>query len=101
MHIHAGQHFLGLDGFGDVVDGTGFQRRHQVLGLGQTRHEDDGDVRRECAGLEAARHFKTINARHHGVQQHDVGQGLRGALQRSLARAGDQHGVAGFVQRVV
>ena len=45
--------------------------------------------------------LEAVDARHHGVQQHDVGVGLRGALQRAGTVGGHQHGVAGLVQRVV
>ena len=77
-----------------------------------SRGRDRGDVgpRRGSAdprgrglrqGLQPAPHLKTIHAGHHGVQQDDVGHGLRGALQGSFARRGHQHGVARFVQCVV
>jgi hypothetical protein len=101
VHVHARQHFLGLDRLGDVVDAARLQRRHQVLGFGQPGHEDDGNVRRGGVGLQAARHLEAVDARHHRVEQHDVGQRLRGALQRLLAAGGHQHRVARFVERVV
>ena len=52
-------------------------------------------------GLQAPGDFEAVHAGHHGVEQHDVGQGLRGALQGGLAVGGHQHGVARFVERVV
>ncbi|MNV52730.1 hypothetical protein D3C71_1448370 [compost metagenome] len=101
VHAHARHHLAGLDGLGDVVHATRLQRGHEVLGLGQARHEDDGDVRRGGRCLQAPGDFKTVHAGHHGVEQHNVGQGLRGTLQGRLAMRGDQHGVARFIQRVV
>ena len=101
VHLHAGQHFLGLDRLGDVVHTARLQRGHQVFGIKQAGHEDDGDVRRLRRRFQAPGHLKTVHAGHHGVQQHNVGQGLRRALQGRLAVGGDEHGVAGFVQRVV
>ena len=52
-------------------------------------------------GLQPPGDLEAVHARHHRVEQHDVGQRLRGALQRGLAAGGHQHGVAGLVQRVV
>ena len=101
VYPHAGKHFLRLDGFGHVVHPTRLQRRHQVFGLGQAGHENDRNVGRAGRGLEPARHLKTVHARHHGIQQHDVGQCLRGTLQRGFTMGSHQYGVTRFVQRVV
>jgi hypothetical protein len=103
LHVrgHPGQHLGRADGLGHVVHAAGVEGGQHVFGVGEARHEDDGNVRRLGPGLEAARHFETVDAGHHRVQQHDVGVGLRGALQRAVAFGGHQHGVAGFVQRVV
>ena len=72
-----------------------------MFGLGQAGHEDDGDGRGGGLGLQAPGHLKAVDAGHDGVQQHHVGQGLGGAADGGLAIERDQHGVAGFVQRVV
>ena len=101
MHSNARQHFLGLDRLGDIVHAADFERGHQVFGFGEPCHENDGYVRCRRRSFEAARHLKAIHTGHHGVQQDDVGQGLRGALQGGLAPGGHQHGVAGLVQRVM
>ena len=54
MHLHAGQHLLGLDGLSDVVQAARPQRGNQVFGLGQPGHEDDGDVGSGRQGLQPA-----------------------------------------------
>ena len=101
MHGDARQHFLRFDRLGDVVNAANFERSHQVFSLGQPGHEDDGYVRCRWRSLEAARHFKAVHTGHHGVEQDDVGQSLRGALQCGLSPGGHQHGVAGLVQSVM
>ena len=101
MHVHARQHFLRLDRLGDVVDAACLQRGNKVLGLGEAGHEDDRDVRSGWVGLKPARDLEAVDAGHHGVEQHDVGARLCGALQRGFSVGRDQHGVAGFVERVV
>ena len=80
VHPHTRHHFFGFDGFGDVIDPPRLQRGHQVFGLGEAGHEDDGDVGCCGGGLEAEGHLEAIHAGHHRVEQHDVGQGLRGTL---------------------
>jgi hypothetical protein len=74
----ARQHLARLDGLGDVVGAAGGKRRHHMLGLGQAGHEDDGDGGGGLVGLQPARHLEAVHARHHRVQQHDVGR-ARGA----------------------
>ena len=93
MHTDARQHFLGFDGFGHVVHAAGLQRSHQVFGLGQPGHKNDGDVSRCGIGLQALGHFKAIYAGHHRIEQHDVRQGLGSARQRGLAVCGHQYRV--------
>jgi hypothetical protein len=86
LHVrgHACQHLGRAYGLGDVVHAAGVKRRQHVFGVGQAGHEDDGDVRRLGPGLQPARHLEAVDAGHHGVQQHDVGVGLRGALERGV-----------------
>jgi hypothetical protein len=85
LHVrgHARQHLARADGLGHVVHAAGLEGGHHVLGLGQAGHEDDRDVRGGRVGLQPARHLEAVHAGHHGVEQHDVGVGLRGALQRA------------------
>ena len=80
VHCHAGQHLFGPDGLGHIVHTTGLQRGHQVLGLGQPGHENDRDMGGARGRLEPSRHLKSVDAGHHGVQQHNVGQHLLRAL---------------------
>lgn len=69
--------------------------------FGQTGHEHNRNVRRLRHGLELARHFKTVHTGHHGIQQHNVRQGLGSTLQGRHTTERHQHGVARFIQRVM
>ena len=72
-----------------------------MLGFGQAGHKHHRNVLGGKVGFQLAGHFKAIQARHDGVEQNHVGQRQAGAAERGFAVGGHQHGVAGFVQRVV
>ena len=101
VHGNAGEHFAWMNRLGYVVGATGLETGDDVLGLGEAGHEDDGDVACTEVGLEAARDFEAVHAGHHGIEQDHIRQGLRCTLQGRFAVGGDEHGVAGFVERIV
>ena len=94
------QHFLDHDRLGHVIDAAGFQPAHDVLGLRQSRHEDDRHVAQAGVALEPPAGFKTVHAGHHGVEQDDVGRDLVDDPHRGGAIHRDHHRHAGAVERV-
>ena len=44
MHANAGKQFIDHDRLADIINGTGFERPHHVVGIGQAGHEDDRQV---------------------------------------------------------
>ena len=58
-----------------------------VAHLVERRHHDDRDVRGLGIGLEPAADFETVHARHHDVEQHDVGLFLRDASSAAARRS--------------
>ena len=103
LHVrgNAGQHFLRPDRLGDVIRAAGGEGGDDVFGLGQAGHEHDRNVLCAEVGLQPTGDFEAVHAGHQCVEQDHVGPALARALQRRFAVGGDQHGVAGFIQRVV
>ena len=101
VHADTRQHFLDHDRLGHVVDAACLQSAHDVLGFGEPRHEDDRYVGQTRIALQPFAGLESVHARHHRVEQHDVGLRAMRQLQRGLAAGGHQHGVAGLVERVV
>ena len=100
MDPNARQHFLDHDRLGDVVDATGFEPTHDVLGFGEARHEDDRDAVEPGIALQPPAGLEAVHARHHGVEQHDIGRDLVDDAHRGGAVEGDHHGHSGAVERV-
>ena len=66
VHGHAGDDLCGPNGLGDVVRAARVEGGQHVLGVGQAGHEDDGDVRRLGARLQAPRHLEAVQPRQIG-----------------------------------
>ena len=77
-----------VERLGQEVVGPGVQPLQPVAGLVERRHHDDGNMGRRRLALEAATDIEAVHARHHHVQQDDVG----------LAALADRQGV-GPVER--
>ena len=74
-----------VDRLGEKIIGAGIEPGQPVGRLIERRHHDDGDVRGFGIGFDAAADFETVHARHHHVEQHDVGRLGGDALERFLA----------------
>jgi hypothetical protein len=68
MHANPRQHLLDDDRLGHVIDATGLQAAHDVLGFGQPGHENHRHVGEAGVALEPPACLKTVHARHHGIE---------------------------------
>ncbi|MFK4593094.1 hypothetical protein ABIF55_008508 [Bradyrhizobium diazoefficiens] len=100
MDTDARQHLLDHDRLGHVVDAAGVQPAHDMLGLGEARHEDHGDVGKARIALEAAAGLEAVDAGHHRIEQHDVGRDLLDDAHRRRAVERHHHRHPGAVERV-
>ena len=92
---------LGLvERLGDEVVGPGFDRPDLLLGVARRDHHD-----RQVGGLrvlaDPPAHLVAVHARHHDVEQDDVGRLLAQHVQRLLAGRGGQHPIAARAQHRV
>jgi hypothetical protein len=71
-----------------------------MLGLGQSRHEDDRHVVEARVALQPAAGLETVHARHDRVEQDDVWRDLVDDAHRGGAVERDHDGHAGAVERV-
>ena len=91
MRAQAGEHFLRLEGFGDVVHRPGGKARQTRRRVGQRGHEEHGHVRHAGGALEAAAGLETVQtAGHHHVEQYEIGSAVGDLQERALAAVGDQ-----------
>ena len=89
---HARQQDGRADGLGDVVHRPQLQAQALVLHVGARGEEDHGNVARVQVRLEPAADLIAVHARHHDVEQDEVGRllALRD-LQRLLPLVGHLH----------
>ena len=81
---------------GEEVIGPGLQAAHPVFQLVKGGHHDDRNMLRGRLGLETLAHFDAVNARHHHVEEHNIGFGALHRLQRIHAiHGGDDFKVFG------
>lgn len=100
MDANARQHLLDHDWLGDVVDAAGFKSAHDMLGFGQARHEDHGNIGEPRIALQAPAGLESVNAGHHGVEQHDVGRDLFDDAHCGRAVERDHHRHPRAIERV-
>ena len=82
QRTHAGnQRDIG-HGLGEEVIGAGFQPAHAIGRLIEGRYHHDRDVVSQRIGLETAANLKTIQFRHHHIEQDDVARGPFAQSQR-------------------
>ena len=91
--LDTGAHHGGVDRLDDEVDGAEFEATCLVAGVVMRRDEDDGNVTRQRVGLELAANLEAIHARHHDVEQDQVGPVLAADLQGLGAAQGLEHAV--------
>ena len=84
------QQFFGQERLGDVIDHAGVERAQQqvaVVGGGDEHHRHA----QRRVGAQRVHDFETVHARHHHVEQDQVGRGLRIQLQSLVAGRGGHH----------
>jgi len=78
-----------VDRFGEEIVGAGFEPLQQIAGLIERGDHDHGDMLRPEIRLEPPADFEAVHARHHDVEEDDVGrlpaadlEGLCSAVRR-------------------
>jgi hypothetical protein len=97
---YPGQELVELEGLGHVVDGAGFESPDLVDRVRQGCHEDDRDVAGRRVLLEPLARREAVEVGHEDVEQDQVGTGMRGALDSTLAILGDQDLEAGLAEEI-
>ena len=89
QRAHARLHLQHLEGLGEIIVGARLKAARLVLHLFQRGEEHD----RHLGGLrhlaQAPANLVAVQSRHHDVEQHQVGRGAGGDLQRHLAIQGE------------
>ena len=94
LGAHPGQHHGGPQRLGDVVGGAKQQAAFLVRGTGQRREKGDRDVARGRVGAQPGQYRVAVHARHHHVEQDQVGRGqVARQTQPHFARVRRQHPV--------
>ena len=90
VSMNTGQHDLGQDRFGNVVDRAEPESAQLVLLAIECRYENNRDIARDASGFELLQYLITIHVGHHDVQQNQCWQWiLTGQLQSPGAGVGD------------
>lgn len=100
MDANTGAQLVDIDRFAEIIDTAGFQRMHDMFGLGQAGHEDDRHLRHSDIRLQPAAGLEAIHGRHDGVEQDEIGRDALDDAECCRARCGDQHGKAGLLERI-
>ncbi len=98
MGSNAGQNPNHLDWFGDVINRAQFKAFHFIGGAVKGGHKNNGDVLGERVGFKLAAGFKPVNARHHYIQQNNIGQAIFDAGDSRFAAGSHQNLVPGLLQ---
>src|ERR1035438_2621973 len=77
MDAHARQNLFGVNRFSDIIDATDFQPGYLVLDVMQGGQEDDRNVGGGRVRLEFGAGLESALARHHHVEQNEVGSFTR------------------------
>ena len=72
-------------GLGEIVIPPDLESTRFVLHILQRSEKHDGDIAGLFAGAQAAAHLVAIDARHHNIEEHEVGSILFGAAQCALS----------------
>ena len=84
-------HLSNLEWFGDVIDAPRLEPHELVSRIGKTGHEDHRDVSSAFSRFQAPASLETVDARHHHVQQDQVGSHEAGPLQSLFTVLSDEH----------
>jgi hypothetical protein len=91
LGAHPGEHDGRLERLGDVVDGAQSEAPLLVARGIHGGDEDHGNVAGKRIDAQVLEHLEAIHARHHDVEQDQVGSGLAGGdLQGARAGVGSQ-----------
>src|SRR6266511_725559 len=82
---HAGFDFEDLEWFDEVIVAADFEALSFVLHLFERAQEHDRNFPRGGRGAQSATDFVPIQARHHDIEQNQVGRGLFDAAEGALA----------------
>lgn len=92
---NAQEHFFGVGGFDDVVDGAGSQAFESVVLVVGGSEEDDGDVAGVFVGLEQAAGNEAVHDGHAHVHEDELGTQHGGPVAGFFAVVGDDEAVVG------
>ncbi|MNT20472.1 hypothetical protein D3C72_1557820 [compost metagenome] len=98
--VGAGQDFLGLEGLGDEIDGAQRKAAHLVVRIVLGRQEDHRHLAQGRYLLQAAAHFKAVEAGHAHVEQDQLGRARLGRPQGQFTVRRLAHGIAGAAQQI-
>src|SRR5208282_663614 len=82
------QHFLRLDGLGDVINAAGLKTSDFLARVAKGADENNGDAAALLVRLQATAHLVAIHARHIYVEQDQVGNLGGHRFQRQSAAGG-------------
>ena len=80
-----------VDRLGDVLVAAGIEPGHDVVGIGLRRDQDDRHERQAGIGLELPADLNAVPARHHDVEQDQIGRLRARGDQRLVAVPGRDH----------
>ena len=92
QRFHARHQLLAVHRLGQEVVGAGADAAHPALVILERGDEHDRDHRRRRVGLEPLADLETVGARHHDVEQHQVGRRRQHIDHRRVAAV---HGLGG------
>ena len=97
---HPSQELFELEGLGHVVDGPSLESPDLVDRVRQGGHEDDRDVPGRWILLQPLARREAVEVRHEDVEEDQVGTGVGGALDGTLAILGDEDLEAGLPEQI-
>lgn len=92
----AGQHFVGMERFGHIVDAADFEPPVLLAGRFHHGQEDHRDALGFFVRLEALADFEAVHLGHEDVQQDEIGVMAEGQIQRALSVLGDDEEIVLF-----
>ena len=92
----AGQHFVGMERFGHIVDAADFEPPVLLAGRFHHGQEDHRDALGLFVRLEALADFEAVHLGHEDVQQDEIGVMAEGQIQRALSVLGDDEEIVLF-----
>jgi len=94
MRGHPRQYFGRLDRLGHIIQPACLEALDDMLGLGQSGHEHHWHMTHRFHLFNATAGLEAIDARHHRVQQNDVGHDHGQSFECRQTIGGDQYRIA-------